>query len=312
MKRLSWFWLLGIFLTGSAAWAASASFAPRELFRVPFGDSRERLGMRLDGGNLIIPRGFTMDASGHFYIYDVNHHRVARYSSEGRYEMELRYPVTAGQMFAHADSRENLWLLVSDPAQGLFYGVYDARGRNLRSGTFSQFNHFRLHPDDDNVLHVILSSDQNPAAVQTWFLDEKTLLLKKENVGRPPETHHQIRRRDHVYFIDEVPGRSDHHALTVNRVTDESHRGLADIQGTVVYVTGRGEVYTRISDREIRVYEPDGSFKGKVLLRGLPSACQAVRFDADGDIYELDGIPDKNGQYTAEMPGMRLMVWERR
>jgi hypothetical protein len=79
-----------------------------------------------------------------------------------------------------------------------------------------------------------------------------------------------------------------------------------------VYVTGRGEVYTRISDREIRVYEPDGSFKGKVLLRGLPSACQAVRFDADGDIYELDGIPDKNGQHTAEMPGMRLMVWERR
>ena len=254
--------------------------------------------MRLDGGNLIIPRGFTMDAAGRFYIYDVNHHRVARYSSQGRYEMELRYPETAGQMFAHADSRENLWLLVSDPAQGLFYGVYDARGRNLRSGTFSQFNHFQLHPDDDNVLHVLLSSERNPGAVQSWFLDEKSLLMKKENVARPPETHHQIRRHDHVYFIDEVPGGAGSHASPVNRVTDESHRGLADIQGTVVYVTGRGEVYARVSDREIRVYEPDGSFKGKVLLKGLPSACLAVRFDGDGNIYELDGIPDKNDQYT--------------
>jgi hypothetical protein len=80
----------------------------------------------------------------------------------------------------------------------------------------------------------------------------------------------------------------------------------------VVYVTGLGEVYTRVSDREIQVYEPDGSLKGKVVLTGLPTACASVRFDADGNIYELDGIPDQAGQYTAEMPGMRLLLWERR
>jgi len=312
MKGCAGIWFVWMLLAGPAAWASSVSFSPRELFRVPFGESRERLGKQLDGGNLIIPRGFTMDAAGHFYIYDINHHRVARFSSEGRYEMEWRYPATAGQMFAHADTRENLWLLVSDPAQGLFYGVYDGHGRNLRSGTFSQFNHFRLHPGDDNVLHVILSSDQKPETVQTWFLDEKTLLMKKENVGQPPEAHHQIRHHNHVYFIDEVPGGSGRQALPVNRVTDESHRGIAEIQGTVVYVTGRGEVYARVNDREIRVYEPDGAFKGRVLLKGLSSACLAVRFDPDGNIYELDGIPDKAGQYGADMSGMRLIQWERR
>jgi len=95
-------------------------------------------------------------------------------------------------------------------------------------------------------------------------------------------------------------------------VTDESHRGIADIQGTVVYVTETGEVYTRGSDREIRVYEPDGSSKGKIILTGLKTACASVRFDSDGNIYELDGIPDQAGQYTAEMPGMRLLLWERR
>jgi hypothetical protein len=300
-----------MFLGSGTARAASATFMPRELFRVPFGQSRDHLGARLEGGNLIIPRDFTMDGAGHFYITDINNHRISRFSSTGRYEMEFRYLPTAGQLFAHADSRENLWLLISDPVEGIFYGVYDRRGRILRSGIFSRFNRFRLHLDDANVLHVILTSDKDPRAVQTYFFDEKDLLLKKENVARPPETHHQVRRNNHVYFIDQIPGSGGKNAPMVNRVTDESHRGIANIQGTVVYVTGLGEVYTRISDREIRVYEPNGSLKGKVFLTGLATACASVRFDADGTIYELDGIPDQAGRYTADMPGMRLLVWER-
>ena len=38
----------------------------------------------------------------------------------------------------------------------------------------------------------------------------------------------------------------------------------------------------------------------------------AVRFDSAGNIYDLDGIPDQARQYTPAMPGMRLLVWERR
>jgi hypothetical protein len=148
--------------------------------------------------------------------------------------------------------------------------------------------------------------------VQTYLFNEKDLLLKKENVARPPETHHRVRRDNHVYFIDQMPGGGNKDVPPVNRVTDESHRGIADIQGAVVYVTGLGEVYTRTSDRQIHVYEPDGSLKGKVVLTGLATACASVRFDAEGNIYELDGIPDPAGQYTAEMPGMRLLRWEHR
>ena len=300
-----------LLLGNGAGWAAKASFVPHELFRVSFGPGRDQLAARVEGGNLIIPRDFTMDGAGHFYITDINNHRISRFSSAGRYEMEFRYLPTAGQLFAHADSRENLWLLLSDPVQGMFYGVYDKRGRSLRSGIFSRFNRFRLHPDDDNVLHVILTSDKDPRVAQTYLYDEKDLLLKREHIARPPETHHQVRRNNHVYFIDQMPG-GGKDAPPVNRVTDEKRRGIADIQGTVVYVTGRGEVYTRISDREIHVVEPDGSLKGKAFLSGLPTACASVRFDAEGNIYELDGIPDKVGQYTAEMPGMRVLLWERR
>jgi len=299
-------------LSGGIVQAAPGTFAPRELFRVSFGKGPDRLGARLDGENLTAPRDFTMDGAGHFYLYDINKHRVARFSSEGRYEMEFRYPATAGQLFAHADSHENLWLMISDPGQGMFYGVYDSRGRSLRSGIFSRFNHFRLHPDDDNVLHVILSSDKDPRATQTYLFDEKSLLMKREHIARPPETHHQVRHKDRVYFIDQVPGSATSDSPPVNRVTDEAHHGVAELRGVVAYMTSMGEIYTRVGDREIRVYEADGSLKGKVVLEGLPSACASVRFDADGNIYELDGIPDQAGQYTAEMPGMRLIRWERR
>jgi len=299
-------------LSGGVVHAASVTFAPRELFRVSFGKGADQLGARREGDNFIIPRDFTMDGSGHFYLYDINNHRIARFSSDGRYEMGFRYPLTAGQLFAHADSHENLWLMISDPSQGMFYGVYDSQGRNLRSGIFSRFNHFHLHPDDNNVLHVILSSDQNPQATQTYIFDEKNLLMKRENIARPPESHHEVRRKDHVFYIDQVPGSETPQSPAVNRVTDEAHHGVAELRGTVVYMTGQGEIYTRVGEREIRVYEADGSLKGKVTLTGLPSACASVRFDEDGNIYELDGIPDKDGQYTAEMPGMHVIVWERR
>jgi hypothetical protein len=305
--------LLGIAILCSGGWAqaASVSFVPRELFHVPFGPHQDSLGERREGDNLIVPRDFTMDGSGHFYLYDINKHRIARYSFTGGYEMEFRYPATAEHLFAHADSHENLWLMISDPTQGMFFGVYDSRGRVLRSGIFSRFNHFKLHPDDNNVLHVILSSAQHPSETQTYIFDEKSLLMKKENIAPPPDSHHQVRQQDHLYFIDQVPGSAASGAPPVNRVTDETHHGVAELQGTVIYMTPAGEIYTRVGDREIRVYEAKGQLMGKVVLDGLSSACASIRFDPDGNMFELDGIPDKAGQYGADMPGMRLIEWQR-
>jgi len=301
-----------IFAGPTAVYATEAAFTPRELFRIPFGKGRDTLGAHIDGGNFLFPRDFTMDGAGHFYIYDSNNHRIARFSSGGKYEMGFGYPSTARQIFAHADSRQNLWLLVSDPARGMYYGVYAPNGKRLRPGIFSQFNHFRLHPDDDYTLHVILSSEANPAFTQTFLFDEQSLLMKKENIARPPENHHQVRASEHVYFIDQVPNGSKEDAGQVNRITDDRHHGVADIRGAVIYVTAQGEVYTRMGEREIEVYGVDGSLKGKVLLEGLSSACASIRFDAAGNLYELDGIPDAAGQYDARMPGMRMMEWERR
>ena len=79
----------------------------------------------------------------------------------------------------------------------------------------------------------------------------------------------------------------------------------------MLYITDLGEVYTRRGDCEIDVYEADGSFKGKVNLTGLASVCSAIRFDSQGNIYELDGIPDASHHYTPDMPGMRVLLWER-
>ena len=87
---------------------------------------------------------------------------------------------------------------------------------------------------------------------------------------------------------------------------------MGSIRGTVVYVTDDGDIYTRLGEREIHIYGVDGSLKGKVVLEGLAAACAAVRFDPAGNIYELDGIPDKDNRYSEAMPGMRLILWERR
>ncbi len=291
--------------------AAEVTFTPRELFRVPFGKDREALGAHIEGGNFLFPRDFTMDGAGHFYIYDSNNHRIARFSPGGKYEIGFGYPSTAGQIFAHSDSRQNLWLLISDPTRGMYYGIYDPHGKRVKEGIFSRFNQFRLHLDDDSTLHVILSSEKDPAAMQTYLLDEESLLMKREKIAPPPENHHQARRNDRLYFIDRVPDGSNDDSRHVNRVTDVSHRDIADIKGTVVYVTERGEVYARVGEREIAVYDVDGSLKGKVRLTGLSSACASIRFDSEGNIYELDGIPDQTDHYTYDMPGMRLIRWER-
>ena len=311
MHQMKWNGLLFalMFVCGMAR-AEKVVFTPEELFRVPFGSGRAELGKRIEKDNLIIPCDFTMDGAGHFYIYDPNKHRIVRFSSEGRYEMEFRYLETAQQIFAHPDARQNLWLLISDPRQGLFYGVYDSRGKYLRSGIFSQFNRFRFYVGDDYTLHAILSSDKNPALVQMYFLDPESLRMKKDRMALPPEDHHQVRKNDRVYFVDVVPDAGKEDAPRVNRITDTSRRRLADIRGTVVYITEQGDVYTRVGEREIRVYDIGGALKGKLRLTGLSSACASIRFDSQGHLYQLDGIPAPADD-PVKMPGMRLIRWQR-
>jgi hypothetical protein len=308
LKR--WFLLAGVLALSPSAFAAE--FKERELFRIPFGAARGELGARVENDQFVYPRSFTIDGAGRFYIYDSLKHRIARFSSSGTFEIGFNYPETAQRIFAHADSQDNLWLLISDPVRGLYYGVYDASGKRLREGIFSQFNDFQLHLDDDYTLHAIFSSTKNPSISQTYLFDETRLLMKKENVAKPPENHHQVRQNERRYFIDAVPGAQGDNAKTVNRVTDESRKKVGQIQGTVIYITERGDVYTRVGDCEVRVYGLEGSLKGTVSLPGLKSACSSIGFDSDGNIYQLDGIPDATAQYTPKMTGMRLLLWERR
>ena len=135
------------------------------------------------------------------------------------------------------------------------------------------------------------------------------LFIRK--IAEASENHHQVRKSDRLYFMDQVPGAAHDGAHSVTRITDDAHRNVADIQGSVIYMTGLGDVYTQVGDREIRVYDVNGRLKGKVMLEGLPSACAAIRFDPSGNIFELDGIPDASGRYAADMPGMRLIEYER-
>ena len=313
MRKLSGiliiFTLLG--LTAASGQAASDMFSVKELFRVPFGDAREALGSKAENGQFTYPKNFTLDGAGRVYIYDLNKHRVARFSADGKYEIGFAYPATARQVFAHADSKDNVWLLVSDPGRGLFYGVYDSRGKSLREGLFSQFNQFRLHLDDASGLHIILSSDKHPSPPQTYIFEETSLRMKKENIAPPPESHHALRKDDRTYFIDSLPG-TPQGAVTVNRITDPEHHGIAEIQGAVVYMTNEGDIYTRVGDCEIRVYDVHGLQKDAVMLTGLRSACESIRFDPEGNIYQLDGIPDASHQYTPQMTGMRLLKWARK
>src|SRR6266567_7463783 len=133
MRQNRWAILLSIlvFSGHGRCYAEKITFTPRELFRIPFGKARETLGTRVREGQFSFPRDFTRDGAGHIYIDDSHNHRVARFSSEGKYEMGFHYTETARQIFAHADSRENLWLLISDPERGIYYGVYDPRGKNV-------------------------------------------------------------------------------------------------------------------------------------------------------------------------------------
>jgi hypothetical protein len=327
LRRFSLFLLLSFALTVKSH-GAEAPFTPRELFRVPFGDGRGELGTRVEEGRLIIPRDFTRGESGRFYIDDRVHHKVVRFSPVGAYEMGYRYAETVRQVFAHPDENENLWLLLSDPARGFYCGVYDLRGKLLRSALFSQFDAFRLHVGDDGALRVLTSSSKDAHAGSIYRFDAERLLLKKDVVARPPEDHHRVTRAGAVYFIDRVPGAGSAGAAPVNRIRSASRNRTADIEGTVVYVTERGEVYTRVGPRELRVYDVEGTLLGKARLTGLSSA--AIRFDAAGNLYQLDGIPDVSDEalrqegtasdprdwedrhYTSKMPGMRLLVWERR
>jgi hypothetical protein len=298
-------------LSSTAGQGASVTFTPHDVFHIPFGEARETLGTAVADGNFQYPRDFTLDGAGRVYIFDTQKHRVARFSADGTYEIGFAYPATARQVFAHADSHENLWLLISDPIHGLYYGVYDPAGKRLRDGIFSQYDHFRIYLDNDSVMHMILSSTQNRTPARTYIFHEPSLRMKKVDIALPPEDHHQLQKNDRTYFIDAVPGASGHGTPSVQRITDTSHRPVAQIKGDVIYITSAGEIYTRIGDCQINVYEPGGSLKGTVTLPGLPSACEAIRFDAAGTIYELDGIPDASQHYTPQMTGMRLLRWER-
>jgi hypothetical protein len=321
--------LSSLFLHGLCL--ADVAFVPRELFHVPFGSDRAHLGTKAEGENLQLPADFTRDAVGRFYIYDRVNHRIARFSPVGAFEIGYRFPPTARQVFAHADERQNLWLLVADPARGVFYGVYDQRGKALRSATLAQYNRFRLHVGDDFSLRAMLSHDARPGASQLFRFDSQTMLMTKETIALPPETHHRVKKGDVDYFVDQVPGSSNKEgAVPVNRITDRLGGKANEIEGQVVYVTDAGDLYTRVGAREIRIYDVRGVLKGKVTLSGLSFTLASIRFDGAGNIYQLDGIPDKTDEdlrkegtstdrrnwedrhYTSGMPGMRMILWERR
>ncbi len=265
----------------------------------------------MEKGNFQFPKDFTIDGTGRFYIYDKLKHRIARYSPVGTYEMGFTYPATAEQVFARPDSKGNLWLLISDPIKGMYYGIYDPRGQKIRDGVFSQYNQFRLHLTDDSLINVIASSRRKPITETVYIFHEPTLLLKRLNAPPPPPDHHRMSKDNRTYFIDAVPGSDEKGSVKRHRVTDQSNRPVGEIQGEVLYITSRGEIYTRVGACAIYVYELQGVLKGKATLSGLPTACAALRFDSEGNIYELDGIPNSQGQYTEEMPGMRLLRWER-
>jgi len=134
----------------------------------------------------------------------------------------------------------------------------------------------------------------------SFLFDEERLLLKKEAVGPPPLTHHEIRKNDHLYFADQLPGSKTGESVTT-QITDASHKRLSSIRGAVIYTTEQGDLYTRVGACLIHVYEADGTFKGSVHLTGLPSSCASIRFDADGNLYQLDG----------DTEGMHLLQWQR-
>jgi len=287
--------------------AADVEFAPREMFRMPFGSDRAALGAKIDGQEMKIPSDFAMDAAGRFYIYDIHKNRIARYSPEGKFQITYTYAPTVQQVFAHVDAQQNMWLLVTDPKRGAYYGVYDERGKTLRSGFFTQYNRFRLRLADDAMLRVTLYSDKQPTAGQLYWFDQDSMLLKRDTVGPPPENQHQIQKEDVTYSIHLIPGSGK----AVNRITDRSSGRTRDIEGEVVYISLRGELYTRVGDREIRVYDVSGKMQGRMLLTGLPSSLKTIRFTPAGDICQLDGIPDRDGAYTSDMPGMRIVCWQR-
>jgi hypothetical protein len=303
---------LMLLLAGFAgtSWAMSR-FQFHEMYRIPFGSSRNALGTAIKNGGFQYPRDFTLDASGRCYIFDTKKHRIARYSALGQFQIGFNYPASAEQVFAHPDSKENLWLVISDPTRGTFYGVYDASGKQLREGVFGQYDRFHMYLDDESVLHVVLSSRQHPGRGQNFILHEPSLLMKKVSIAPPPESHHELRKKDRTYYIDAVPGSSEGGTPPIQRITDAARRPVAQIRGEVIYITPTGEIYTRTGDCDIHVYSAEGALEGHVTLPGLPTACRSIRFDADGSIYELDGIPDAAGHYTPDMPGMRLLRWDR-
>lgn len=312
------------------AYAGDVRFSSAELFRIPFGAGRGELGTAIDDKGFRFPHEFTRDARGRFYINDLYKHRIVRYSAEGAYELSLTYPKTATKVFSHADEDGNIWLLVADPTKGFYYGVHDEKGKPLRSAVFSQYQQFRLSVGDDFNLRVVLSSDKKPDDEAFYQFDIDSLLLKKDPSGRPPSTHHRVRTQDGLYFIDQVTdGAKEDHERS-HRVSDASGRKLGTIEGRVLYTTARGEVYTRLGARDLRVYSASGRLLTKVRLSGLSATTAFIRFNESGDLFQLDGIPDRTVeevraggaegdprtdqedlQFSPKMTGLRMVQWHR-
>lgn len=292
--------------------AASVEYVSRELFRIPFGNSKQELGVKVEAGNLLIPRDFSLDARGHFYVNDAHKHRIVRVSSKGAYEMGIAYPPTAEQVFAQPDGLGRLWLMISDPSRGFYYGVYDESGKRLREGVFTQFNRFRLYVDDAHILHVILSHAKKPNELIYYYLDQESLLLKKVRVAQPPQDHHQVQHLERSYYIDPVPTGEVHDSQRQMKITNEKREAVGTVRGRVIYVTDQGEIITRVDDCELDVYSIEGKRLGNLRIGALPAACAGARFDGQGNVYVLDGVPNGTGTYAADMPGLRLLIWQRR
>lgn len=321
-RFLSALWIAGLW---TVSVAAEVRFVPEELFRIPFGPAREALGAKVENDYLVIPHEFTIDVFGRFYINDLAKHRVVRYSPAGAFEMAVTYDPSVRQVFAHADENGNLWLLLADP-KAVYYGVHSPKGKAIRSAVFSQYNRFRLHVADGGETRVLFSHDAHPAREDLYRFEAGTHLIKRDRWAAPPEGHHRVGRST----LDRVPSASTSDADQTYRLTDPESGKQVEVQGRVVYVTSNGDIYARLGARDLRLYGPDGRSKGRLRLGGLEATGRGIRFDAQGNIYQLDGIPDRSPEdaralgfgdpradpedrrYSSEMPGLRMIRWTRR
>jgi len=311
------------------AFGESLHYIPRELFEVRFGTQSYQLGRNVREGEFNGPLRFIVGENEHFYIDDLSNTRVAEYDNMGKFLTAFVFPSSDQIKEIVLDADEHLWIIAENDIKQMFnYLVYDKHGQLLKASDLPvDLNVIRSFRTSNNRFITCFSHAERPSGGAYKETSEKSTCFRIDSIQLVLEPINLENFGHSGDALGNPESRLDFSATPRPRIFVSNGSMKKSLSG-ILRIAKDGRMFKQRSLREFEVYNSSCDLEVTTLIGGFSHTGKFI--DANGDIYQMDYMPDVSDamlkpmthipstqdvedlHYSVDMPGIRMIKWERK